>query len=303
MFRQRVGASLLAIAALGADASTVTLPLAAQIEQIERDRRSMHPQQRVSAMIAAYEAHMPAEALQDACWEAPPDEIRARFAATAHIARYVMDARWLARVRCLHASMKRAFPDDDSADRALLDMLIATRHFDEAREVATRLSLRIPALPDILDLQHQTQGLLLPAAEGRLQWRPWRVPDGWHVVAMVHPLCGFSRRALHAMTTDETWGDPGGRLQLVVQRDTRWRGEAEVRAWNAEHPDLPMAFQANAVGWDALDTYETPVFHLMHGTQRVRTIVGWQDGGQALAEAWRNARTKGAAVPDVDPVR
>lgn len=303
MFRRCLAAALLAIAALAAHSGAATLPLSAQIEQVEQGRASARPQERVAALLAAYLARLPADALPGDCHVPAPVELKQHFAATAHIARYVMDAQWLARVRCLHPAMQRAFPADTGADRALLDLLIATRDFDQAREVAQRSSLHVPVLPEILDLQPQTPGLLLPVAEGRLQWVPWRLPDGWHVVAMVHPLCGFSRRAVQAMATDEGWGGLRGRLQLVVQRETRWSGEPEVRAWNSQHPDLPMAFQANAVGWDALDAYETPVFHLMHGTQRVSTIVGWQGEGQALAEAWRNARTQGGAVPKVDPVR
>lgn len=271
------------------------------IEEIEQSTAHESPKGRIAAMLAAYHAYFPEVASQADCSTTASGQLKERFAATAHIARYVADERWLTRMRCLHPQMKDAFPEDETADRALQDLLIATRHFDEAHTLSKRISRRSRALPEIFDQQRQAPGLLVPTDAGRLQWKPWRPSRGWHVVAMVHPLCGFSRRALEAMTTKDEWSELRDHLQLVVQREPRWSGEPEVRAWNVKNPDLPMAFQANAVGWEELDSYETPVFHIMHNGEMISTIVGWRHEGEPLAAAWAQAQKRDDIALDAAP--
>lgn len=262
------------------------LPLDQRIAGIEQERLGLEPKERLSAMLRAYDSEVAPEPFSDECARIDTSVLKEIYMASVHIARYTANEEWLARVRCLHSALKAKDMGTKKGDGALRDILIATRHFEEADALASHLMPFKRTLPRILGKKMSQQGVLVPVSNGNLQWTQWESRQGWQLVAMVHPLCGFSRRASAAIANQKRWDDLRSRLRMVVQREAGWYGDAAVREWNLLHPELPIVFQAGAQGWGPFDAYETPVFHILHDGKLVRSISGWKDDGRLLHEAW-----------------
>jgi hypothetical protein len=262
------------------------LPLDQRIAGMEQGSSYLKPKQRLSTMLSTYYNEVDPGAFGSDCAHIDTSVLAEIYLASAHIARYTANEEWLARVRCLHSALKAKDMGTKKGDGALRDILIATRHFEEADALASQVMPFKRTLPRILGNKMSQQGVLVPVSNGNLQWTQWESRQGWQLVAMVHPLCGFSRRASAAIANQKRWDDLRSRLRMVVQREAGWYGDAEVREWNLLHPELPIVFQAGAQGWGPFDAYETPVFHILHDGKLVRSISGWTDDGRLLHEAW-----------------
>lgn len=247
----------------------------------ERATMTLPPLQRLEGLVGTYEAWLPAGAGRGTCSRLATEDVEPGFRATAHLAKYVADDTWLSRLRCLHDELEVRGLASPAYREDVFDALVAMRRFPEANKLIAQDQSSRQRLPVIDDDVRSQQGVLELQPGGRVRWKPWYYRAGWEVIAFVHPRCGFSRRALARISRDPRWSWLRSRLRLVVQREPRW-AEEDVREWNALNPGLPMQLQAGAAGWGRLDSYETPVFHLLRNGKIESTVVGWQDDGVQL---------------------
>lgn len=274
--------SLLPVVLFAASLAAGDVPIDERILALDRSMAEVSPRLRLAALAEAYEAWMPAEVRSNACNLIDRQQLEPGFRATAHLARYFADETWLFRLRCFHAALQGEGATSAAHDQALAGVLVATRNFAEANALRRRIGLVGNVLPGGIGWKRHRQGVLVLEVDGSVRWSAWRYRQGWEVVAFVHPSCSFSQRALAQIASHSRWKQLRERLRLVVQREPEWRDGA-VRKWNERHPELPMLLQASAAGWKGLDSFETPVFHIMHGGKVVRTVVGWRRDGQELA--------------------
>lgn len=267
--------NLMAPAALAAEPSLFN-----QLRQIDQQQPLVSVPDRLLALRKAYVAGVP-DALTDTdCSNVSADQLDDLFQATALLGFYERDAGLLARLRCLHAALNAHGRLQQDHHRQLRGALLAARRFEEANALRARMDTPGPVLPTIRGDTMMARPLLRLAEPGVVE-RAALATDGVHVIAMVHPYCGFSRRALEEIVDnpDYAWLQP--HLQLVVQNGQNWP-EQDMRDWNRAHPALPMQAAVSDPSWIGFDLSSTPVFHLVRDGKVIGTASGWSGGGAEL---------------------
>jgi len=271
---------LWAAACLVASSAAPAAEIDERLLEQEQSTLALPPLQRVEGLVRTYDAWMPAATSTD-CRSLHTEKLEPGFRATAHLAKYIADDTWLARLHCFRDALEANGLASSAHHDEVIGALVAGRRFSEANALIARRGASRHPLPVIVGDVRDQQGILELVAGGQVHWRPWYYRSGWEVVAFVHPHCGYSKRALARIADDPAWSWLRAHLRLIVQREPAWPEEG-VRQWNAANPRLPMYLQAGAAGWTHLDSYETPVFHLLHDGRMEATVVGWRDDGEPL---------------------
>lgn len=267
---------LLLLASAGVSAAPT--PLADRLLAIDEDARAMPLAERVQRLQAAYQADPLVSVLAKDCTAVPAERVEDAFAATQIINFYAPDARQLEQMQCLLPQLQDASAQARTAE--LHRAFIAQRRFAQANALRAAAGLDAKVLPEITgDTAATRQVLTLTDADHAV--RRTLPQQGWQVVALVHPYCGFSQRALAAITTDPAFAGLRPHLQLVVPNDQSWPIQ-QMLDWNRAHPDLPMQPLQPGPAWTALRTGQTPTFHLLKDGALTTTALGWENDGQAL---------------------
>jgi len=267
---------LLLLASAGVSAAPT--PLADRLLAIDEDARAMPLAERVQRLQAAYQADPLVSVLAQDCTAVPAERVEDAFAATQIINFYAPDARQLEQMQCLLPQLQDASAQARTAE--LHRAFIAQRRFAQANALRAAAGLDAKVLPEITgDTAASRQVLTLTDADHAV--RRTLPQQGWQVVALVHPYCGFSQRALAAITTDPAFAGLRPHLQLVVPNDQSWPIQ-QMLDWNRAHPDLPMQPLQPGPAWTALRTGQTPTFHLLKDGALTTTALGWENDGQAL---------------------
>ncbi len=268
-------------------AMAVERPLFDSLTQVDRAATSAPVPQRVAAMRSAYAQAAPVRMERSHCLALTDERLEDLFQATALIAFYARDTSSLERLQCLHDALVARGQASAAHHRALHGTLISLQHFERANAVGAALADAVAPLPTIRGSVPQGKPLLglisLDEAE-----RVALSEDGLRVVAMVHPYCGFSRRALEAITTQAKYAWLRPHLQLVVPIGQQWPGQ-ELIDWNAAHAELPMRPMVVDPAWGGFEQSETPAFHLVRDGTVIATVTGWRGEGAelgAIRAAW-----------------
>lgn len=272
-----LGVFALAPAAAGTQA--VPGSLYAELQALDDDP-ALPAAGRLAAMRLAYARAAPDVMQPGDCAALPDARLQDLFDATALIAFYARDPATLARLQCLYDTLQtRALATEDQ-HRAMRGALIALQRFDAANALGARLSKTPSALPEIRGTSLPGRPVLRLGSLAQVE-RAVLAEDGLRVVAVVHPYCGFSRRALEAITTAAEYAWLRDHLQLLVPIGQVWPGQ-EMLDWNAAHPDLPMQPMVADPAWQDVETDQTPLFHLMRDGKVIDTVAGWPPEGADL---------------------
>lgn len=214
--------------AVGSDGRGSSPALAGELEALDEASFTMPIAQRAGLLRARYDAAAQVKAITGQCdgvaAQARPD----LFEATRTVNFYQRDPVLLARMRCLLDDMQRDGQATPLHATRLHGALIAQRRFEDANTLRDAQQLDVPRLPVI----RGTAGPGLPVLrlDGQGHADRTGLPDsGWRIVALVHPYCGYSRRALDAIATDDRFAPLQGRLQLVVPGGRKLAGKPDHR--------------------------------------------------------------------------
>ncbi len=269
---------LLLLASAGVSAAPT--PLADRLQAIDEDARAMPLAERVQRLQVAYQADPLASMLAEGCQAVPAERVEDAFAATQLVNFYAPDAQRLDQMQCLLPRLRGQGDAAKARADELHRALIAQRRFAQANALRADAGLDAKVLPGITgDTVAARQVLVLSDADHAV--RRTLPQQGWQIVALVHPYCGFSQRALAAITTDPAFAGLRPHLQLVVPNDQNWPIQ-QMLDWNRAHPDLPMQPLQPGPAWTALRTGQTPTFHLLKDGALMTTALGWENDGQAL---------------------
>ncbi|HYQ22665.1 hypothetical protein [Stenotrophomonas sp.] len=269
---------LLLLASAGVSAGPT--PLADRLLAIDEAARAMPLAARVQRLQAAYQADPLASMLAEGCQAVPAERVEDAFAATQLVNFYAPDAQRLEQMQCLLPRLRGQGDAAKARADELHRALIAQRRFAQANALRAATGLNAKVLPEITGDAAATRQVLTLTDAGHAIRRT--LPQqGWQVVALVHPYCGFSQRALAAITTDPAFAGLRPQLQLVVPNDQSWPIQ-QMLDWNRAHPDLPMQPLQPGPSWTALRTGQTPTFHLLKDGALMTTALGWENDGQAL---------------------
>lgn len=269
------------------------LPLHAALLKIDTAWITQPHAQHLAALRQAYQQGTAAWPLETGCSAVPVERRDDLFRATALLAFYQPEEALLERMRCLHAALPPQALQEAEHHRPLRGALIELRHFEEANRLRARWAMPVAELPVIRGVPATAGMEVLRLAEpGAVERTALPAAAGWQVIALVHPYCGFSQRAMAAITSDpvHAWLLPY--LHLVVPPGRDWP-ERAMRAWNAQHPALPMQPAMPGAAMARFDLRQTPVFHLLRNGEPIATATGWPGNGEELA-ALRARITAGA---------
>lgn len=202
------------------------------------------------------------------------------FRATAFAEFYSLAEADVETLGCLYQELLRNGGATDWHTRTYAGALVTVARFDDANR--------------LLEQSGDGQAALLPrisiAASGAPDG-PWRylsldgdntaatrtwTPVAGHlqVIAVVHPSCVFSTRALADIESNEDLRWLRERLLLLVPPDPSLPRKG-ILDWNDAHPDLPMQRMYTLDDWQPLTRLDTPTFYLMQGDRVVQTFEGW----------------------------
>lgn len=247
------------------------------------------PQQRSDALNGIYAAAIEDSVFLRGCTEVADEQIADLFSATALMAFYRRDAKWVGRTQCLHAVLVMRDKAEPIHHRKLHGLLISIRRFEQANELRQRFRIPVPLLPSLAPVSESGFNVISMQDNGQLEQTILlpRVETGIQVIAVVHPSCEFSRRGLNSILSNPSYAWLRPHLQLVVPRETAWPEHA-MRAWNEKNPEHPMYAQGVGQAWESVGTLETPLFHLLHNGHLIASAHGWSGDGSEL-EALREA--------------
>lgn len=202
------------------------------------------------------------------------------FRATAFAEFYSLAEADVATLGCLYRELLTNGRATDWHTRTYAGALVTVARFDDANRLLKQLEDgRVALLPHI-----STAASLEPG-------RPWRylslddshtaatqawTPVAGHlqVIAVVHPACAFSTRALADIESNEDLRWLRERLLLLVPPDPSLPTKG-ILDWNDAHPGLAMQRMYTWDDWRPITRLDTPTFYLMQGDRVVQTFEGW----------------------------
>lgn len=193
---------------------------------------------------------------------------------------YVADQVLLARLRKLLSNLETLGEAQDTQRLSFFKALIGHRRFDEARAFRNRHpELELEDVPALLVNDVDTAdayGLDTSAGE---RLAPLTIElDGVRLVAVVHPLCGFSKRALEAIAGADLGLAPEQVVYLAPV--DQMLHLAHLAEWNAAHPSVPIVLASTRERWSFIDEWATPNFYVLADGKVVAKLAGWPDEAQ-----------------------
>lgn len=157
--------------------------------------------------------------------------------------------------------------------------LIQFRRFEEASDLAMRHALEVPTLQARRAIVEGGTGrrIWTATAEDRIEERRLSPGPEVRLVMIAQPHCGFSKRAMAAISANPHATAAFAKHALVLVPQSADVDARAVYRWNAAHPALAMVFVDAETDWPEITDWETPVFHVLQNGKTVRTVVGWPD--------------------------
>ncbi len=158
--------------------------------------------------------------------------------------------------------------------------LVGHRRFDEARAFKLKhATLEVERIPDIAenDVDKPAAYRIADASGDRLVPVSFEL-DKIRLVAVVHPLCGFSKRALTAIATAQPGIASGGAVYLAPVAPMLFL--SALIEWNVANDSVEIVLANTREDWPFIDSWGTPSFYILKDGQVTATLIGWPDDSQ-----------------------
>ena len=235
---------------------------------------------RFDALFDAYFAGQSLAALSDA-------EVELLFRATDDMAYFPSGAKYTDLLMRTHGELLRRSIATSRHHAALHGELIEARRFSEARALYRAHPEDLEALPELVAEPIDAPSVWAVDVTPNRLTRQALDADRTSIVALVHPRCHFSQKALATILSDPLLRPMFARhATLIVPTERAFRID-EVRQWNQEQPEFPMAFMHTRSDWPMFRAWGTPVFYFFRDGKLEETVDGWPQGGsrEALLQA------------------
>jgi hypothetical protein len=213
------------------------------------------------------------------------------FKATALVQLYSLSESHANTLGCLYQKLLRSETVSTWHTITYAGALVSIARFDDANrlleEIKDRQTSPLPVIKQApADANRDSWRLLSLKNADEASVSQWTsAPEHLQVVAVVHPSCGPSARAMAGITTRSDLAWLRGRLTLLVPPDSTLPASG-ILEWNRANPDLPMHRMYTRDDWAALASLDTPTFYLMQGTQVIERFEGWpNDAGLQRLQA------------------
>jgi hypothetical protein len=257
----------------------------AELSRIERMVRQLPERQRIAIigtgyerMVAPIRAHEELDGIDD-------NGLEALYRAAQLAAFYTRDR---AHVRDM-ASFLNMLQERGLASKAdyvnMYETFIGSRMLTEARALARQHPISelevLPELheaPDIVP-RRSTEWVVNPNKRELLH-RNADLRSPAQVVIVAHPLCHFSRAAVHDIQADPVLGK-------MFQAHAKWlmpQGNRidfdVVQQWNRQHPGQEVTLTFQREEWPMIDSWSTPTFYFLKNGAMVAKVEGWPKAGR-----------------------
>ncbi|MCI2245671.1 hypothetical protein L3067_13765 [Xanthomonas sp. PPL568] len=212
------------------------------------------------------------------------------FKATAYAELYSLEVADVDALGCLYRQLASAGAVTNWHTQTYAGALVTVSRYSEANELRKGSgSPNSPALPDLrIPPAAASAGFRFITLQDRrhAQVEVWN-PESHrgHIVAVVHPTCAFSVRALSEIEKNPELQWLRDNLLLVVPPDASLAVNG-ILAWNTAHPGLPMHPMYLRRDWKVLKSLDTPTFYLVQDGTILASFEGWPNAkGLAAIQA------------------
>lgn len=173
----------------------------------------------------------------------------------------------------IFAEYERRGPASSDEVSRMLNLLLATRHFNDAVQFTARHpQAGLPTLPTFVEVQTELPSVWQADGEGR-----WvrRGIDLAPVQIIVTAGCHFSADAADDISADPLLGP-------VFQQHALWLSNAPgiedldaLAEWNRKRPKAQMTPIHERGEWAIFPKWSMPVFHIVRNGKIVESVTGW----------------------------
>lgn len=111
----------------------------------------------------------------------------------------------------------------------------------------------------------------------RLMETPLQFGNGRHLLALIHPGCPHSRRAVTALSQDaDLLAALDGKVSWLTSPDGIFHLPV-FQEWNRTYPGFQIVIPVDPWDWDIVDTWGFPIFLLLEDGQVIEQWQGWPD--------------------------
>ncbi len=170
---------------------------------------------------------------------------------------------------------------EDADLHRLHNNLVDWRDFAAARTVRHKhstIAFNVP--PEVVSDGHAKASTKhwvyqIDVTRHRITETPLRFPGGRHLVALIHPGCPHSRRAITALSDDvELRAAIAGKVTWLSSPDSI-RHLSHFQEWNRENPDFQIVIPVDPWDWDFIDVWGFPIFLVLENGRVVEQLQGW----------------------------
>lgn len=197
---------------------------------------------------------------------------------------------------------RRDIPTSRGLDYVVLQVMLAARRFDAARDFAASrphlAKVPVPRVADSLGPGFSGRSALAyDAASNTLTRVPLPAPAGLELMMVVDEGCHFSNDALEAVRTD---AGLQARLRamnlLIVTPSHAPLRTLLLRRWNGANPAMPIRVPYSVQEWQDVAVTGVPAFLLFRDGRLVGQYSGWAADGKAALLAFIDAAAGTAAL-------
>lgn len=260
----------------------------ARLQEVERASASSQYRVRAQQILAAYRDLFAHDMTPEAMPRHDDASLTYLFKAAYMGLFYTDQPELLGHLHLVLDALERRALATEEQRAQLYRSMIGLRRFDEARAYLS-LHPRLPVepVPTVAALPDGTpEGPVVYAVQDGPILQPRRIDlaRGRRLVVVAHPLCGFSRAAMEAVSTDPAFAEIRGQTLWLAPPDQRLYLE-QLQAWNRDHPAVQVVLARRHGDWPELEAWATPEFYLFRDGQLVGRLTGWPKEGGGRRDA------------------
>lgn len=257
----------------------------AELSRIEGVARNLPERQRIAVIGTGYDRMVAHLRKHDDLGRVKDDDLETLYRAARLAAFYTHDQRHVRDMASfLNALQERGLASKTDYGK-MYEVFIGSRMLTEARALARQHPMSelevLPELHEAVDIVpgQPTEWIVNPNHRELLR-RNADLHLPVQVVVVAHPLCHFSRAAVHDIEADPVLGE-------IFQKYAKWLAPQGsridfdvVQQWNRQHPgeEVTLAFQRDE--WPMIDSWATPTFYFLKDGAMVAKVEGWPKAGR-----------------------
>jgi hypothetical protein len=210
--------------------------------------------------------------------------------AAVAVAKLTTEPRHVAALEAAFAESARRSRGQPSGERlrAMRDVLLASRRFDDARRFSERYSSpALPPLPEFVEppdiRDRPPHGIWRMSTDGNRLSRESIDLSGTRI--LVTAGCHFSLDAAGDISADPVLGPAFAKHASWLVLPPGVEDIDAVRDWNRRFPQAPALMIYDREGWPMLADWPMPEFHVVREGRIVESVTGWPRGDAHQREA------------------